>query len=85
MGSRASSVFRELHERFHYAVVDTPATTVADIVLIAPLCHGVLIAARMHATPEPVVRRCIQMLQANQAAVVGCVLTGCSEEEAYCG
>ncbi len=84
VGARASSLFREIAERFHYSLIDTPAaTTVADIGLVAPLCHSVLLVARMHATPEPVLRRCINMLQANQVTVTGCVLTGCAEEEPH--
>lgn len=85
VGARASSVFRELQERFHYTIADTPPATTADIGLVAPLCHCVLVVARMHATPEPVLRRCIQMLQSNQVNVAGCVLTGCDEEEVYAG
>jgi Mrp family chromosome partitioning ATPase len=86
VGTRAISVFREIAERFHYGLIDTPAaTTVADIGLVAPLCHSVLLVARMNTTPEPVLRRCINMLQANQVTITGCVLTGCAEEEAYCG
>jgi succinoglycan biosynthesis transport protein ExoP len=85
VGARASSLFRELQERFHYSLVDTPPATTADIGLVAPLCHCVLVVARMHATPEPVLRRCIQMLQSNQVNVAGCVLTGCDEEEVYAG
>lgn len=86
VGARAVSVFREINERFHYSLIDTPAASaVADIGLIAPLCHSVLMVTRMHSTPEPTLRRCINMLQANQVTITGCILTGCKEEEAYCG
>ncbi|GMV98505.1 MAG: CpsD/CapB family tyrosine-protein kinase [Phycisphaerae bacterium] len=82
-GERVRSVFREISERFHYALIDTPpANTVADIGLIAPLCHSVLIVIRMNRTPEPMVRRCVRMLQANGVPITGSILAGYCEESA---
>lgn len=80
-GERVRSVFREISARFHYGLVDTPAAnTVADLGLIAPLCHSVVLVIRMNRTPEPLVRRCVKMLQANGTAIVGSILAGYSEE-----
>lgn len=82
-GDRVRSIFREIGERFHYALIDTPAAnTVADIGLIAPLCHSVLIVIRMNRTPEPMVRRCVRMLQANGVPITGSILAGYCEETA---
>lgn len=83
-GSRPATLFREINDRFHFGLVDTPpVSTVADVGLIAPLCHSVLLVVRMHRTPEPEVRKSIALLQANHIPIAGCVLAGCVEEEAY--
>ncbi len=74
-------VFREINERFHYCLIDTPPIhAFADIGLIAPLCHSVLIVIRMNATPEPLLQRCVKMLQANHLAITGCILAGYRED-----
>lgn len=74
------AVFREFNERFHYSLIDTPpVNTSADLGLIAPLCHSVLIVVRMHRTPESSLCRCVKMLQANRISIAGCVLAGYSE------
>jgi predicted acyltransferase len=70
-------VFKEINDRFHYSLIDTPAvSSVADIGLIAPLCHSVLIVIRMNRTPEPLLRRSVKMLQANHVPITGCILAG---------
>lgn len=80
-GPRAAALFREMNERFHHNLIDCPpVSTVADIGLIAPLCHSVLIVIRMHSTPEPVVRRSVKMLQANHVPILGCILAGSRDE-----
>jgi succinoglycan biosynthesis transport protein ExoP len=80
---RVGTLFREFGERFNYAIIDTPPVhTVADIGLIAPMCHSVLMVIRMNATPEPVVRRCVRMLQANGTPIAGAILAGESDETA---
>ncbi len=85
-GDRAAQTFREIRERFHYTLADTPPINAfADIGLIGPLCHSVLIVVRMNRTPEPLLRRSVKMLQANQLPITGCVLAGCSDEAAYYG
>lgn len=77
----ARDVFREINERFHYCLIDTPPIHVfADIGLIAPLCHSVLIVIRMNATPEPLLQRCVKMLQANHLSIAGCILAGYRED-----
>lgn len=84
-GTGAAAVFRELTERFHYGLIDTPPTnTVADIGLVAPLCHSIVIVIRMSWTPEHVLRRCVRMLQANHVAIAGSILVGyCEKTMAY--
>ncbi|NLX23430.1 MAG: CpsD/CapB family tyrosine-protein kinase [Phycisphaerae bacterium] len=85
-GDRVAQVFKEIRERFHYTLADTPPINAfADIGLIGPLCHSVLIVVRMNQTPEPLLRRSVKMLQANQLPITGCVLAGCSDEAAYYG
>jgi len=85
-GNRVAEVFREIGERFHYTLVDTPPINAfADIGLIAPLCHYALIVIRMNKTPEPLLRRCVKLLQANHIAVAGSILTGYAEETMSCG
>ncbi|HSW44193.1 MAG TPA: CpsD/CapB family tyrosine-protein kinase [Phycisphaerae bacterium] len=80
-GGVAAGVFREINERYHYALVDTPPIhTCADIGLIGPLCHSVLIVARMNHTPESLLRRSVKMLQANHISVAGCILVGGNED-----
>jgi len=78
---RLGCVFSQLLERFHYVFVDTPPMhDVADVGLIAPLCHSVLLVVRMNRTPEPLVRRSVKVLQANRVPIEGCILTGGREE-----
>jgi capsular exopolysaccharide synthesis family protein len=80
-GARAVAVFREINERFHYGLIDTPPTdTTADIGLIAPLCHSVVIVLRMSRTPEHLLRRCVRMLQANHVEIAGSILVGYCEK-----
>ena len=79
-GPTPSEVFKQIQERFQYTLIDTPAATVADIGLIAPLCHAVLMVIRMNSTPEPLIRRSVQMLQANRVPIAGCILAGCRDE-----
>ena len=84
--SRVAEVFREIGERFHYTLVDTPPINAfADIGLIAPLCHYALIVIRMNKTPEPLLRRCVKLLQANHIAIAGSILTGYNEESMSSG
>ena len=79
----AQRIFRELNERFHYTLVDTPPiNTAADIGLIAPMCHAVVLVIRMHKTPEPVLQRCVKLLQANHLTIAGCILAGCDDQVA---
>jgi polysaccharide biosynthesis transport protein len=75
------SLFKELTERFHYSLIDTPpVNTTADIGLIAPLCHAVMMVIRMNRTPEPLLCRCVKMLQANHVSIAGCILAGYTEK-----
>jgi capsular exopolysaccharide synthesis family protein len=81
VGERVPGVFKEIADRFHYVLIDTPPmNTVADIGLIAPLCHGVLVVIRMNRTPEPVLRRCVKLMQANRVPIVGSILAGYSDQ-----
>lgn len=80
-GAAATHVFREINDRFHYGLIDTPPTgTVADIGLVAPLCHAVVIVIRLGKTPEHLLQRCVRMLQANRVAIAGSILVGYSEK-----
>ncbi|HOA74942.1 MAG TPA: CpsD/CapB family tyrosine-protein kinase [Phycisphaerae bacterium] len=81
----AAAVFREINGRFHYGLIDTPpASTVADIGLVAPLCHSVVIVLRMGKTPEHLLQRCVRMLQANHVAIAGSILVGYCEQTMAC-
>ena len=85
-GDQIHDVFRQIHERYHYALVDTPPIhTCADIGLIGPLCHSVLVVVRMNHTPEPLARRCVKTLQANRMTVAGCILTQAPEDAIHAG
>jgi protein-tyrosine kinase len=79
-GPAAIDLFRQIQERFQYTLIDTPAAAVADIGLIAPLCQAVMMVIRMNSTPETLVRRSVQMLQANRVPIAGCILAGCRDE-----
>jgi len=80
-GDPVSELFREIGERYHYALVDTPPVhTCADIGLIGPLCHSVLVVIRMNRTPEPLLLRSVKMLQANHMVIAGCILAGVNNE-----
>ena len=82
---RVSVLFREISERFHYGLIDTPPSdTVADVGLVAPLCHSAIFVIRMNATPEPLVRRCVRMLQANGVLIAGSILVGGCDDTAEC-
>ncbi len=78
--SAATAMFRQVQERFDYTLLDTPPVeTSADIGLIGPLCHAVLMVIRMNHTPESLLCRSVRQLQASQIPVAGCILTGYSE------
>lgn len=76
-GASVAGILRELNERFHYSLIDTPAVnSAADMGLIGPLCHSVLIVIRMNRTPQSLLCRCVKMLQANHVSIAGCILAG---------
>lgn len=80
-GASAAATFREINQRFHYSLIDTPPTdAAADIGLIAPLCHSVIIVIRMNHTPEHLMQRCVRMLQANRVEIAGSILVGYCEK-----
>lgn len=71
------AMLRELNERFHYSLLDAPSVQqTADIGLIGPLCHSVLLVVRMNRTPESLVSRSVKTLQANRVSIAGCILAG---------
>jgi Mrp family chromosome partitioning ATPase len=77
--------FREITERFHYGLIDTPPLhNAADTGLIAPMCHAVIMVVRMNRTPEPLLNRCVKMLQANRVTIAGCILAGYTEAAMSC-
>lgn len=79
--TNAVAIFQEINDRFHFSLVDTPpASTVADIGLVALLSQSVLIVVRMGKTPEHVLQRCVRMLQANHVAIAGSILVGYCEK-----
>ena len=84
-GKLIGSFFKEMTERFHYSLIDTPPVhEAADTGLIAPLCHAVIMVVRMNRTPEPLLNRCVKMLQANRVTVAGCILAGYTETAMSC-
>jgi len=77
----AAAMFKEFGKRFHYSLIDTPPVdTVSDIGMIAPMCHSIIMVIRMNRTPEPVLHRCVKMLQANHVSIAGSILTGYDEQ-----
>ncbi len=84
-GRLVPPTFKEINDRFHFALVDTPPIEkTADIGLIAPMCHAALVVVRMHRTPEPALKRSVKLLQASKVPITGCVLTGCERSVHYC-
>jgi Mrp family chromosome partitioning ATPase len=84
-GKLVGSFFKEITDRFHYSLIDTPPVhEAADTGLIAPLCHAVIMVVRMNRTPEPLLNRCVKMLQANRVTVAGCILAGYTETAISC-
>lgn len=76
-GGRASSLAKELRERFHYSLLDTSAIDpYADVGLIGGLCHSLMLVIRMNRTPEPVLQKCVKSLEANNIALAGGILVG---------
>ncbi len=76
-GGRATSLAKELRDRFHYSLLDTPAIDpFADVGLIGALCHSVMLVIRMNRTPEPVLQKCVKSLEVNNIAVAGGILVG---------
>lgn len=74
---RTSSIFRRFQSDFHYTLVDTPpATTVTDVNIIGQMCSGVIIVVRLNVTPEPIARRAVRLLKANNIPILGCLLIG---------
>jgi len=84
-GPRAAHLYKEIKDRFNYGLIDTPpVNSAADIGLIGPMCHSVIIIIRMHRTPEHWLKRCVKMLQANHIPIEGCILAGyCDETMGY--
>ncbi|UCG32831.1 MAG: CpsD/CapB family tyrosine-protein kinase [Phycisphaerales bacterium] len=73
----AQNVFDDLRKRFHYVLVDTPpVNTVADVGIIGQNCYGVIMIVRMHHTHEPMAKRAVKQLQANNVNILGCVALG---------
>jgi len=80
----ARNVFDDLRKRFHYVLVDTPpVNTVADVGIIGQNCYGVIMIVRMHQTHEPMAKRAIKQLQANNVNILGCVVLGRHDAGAY--
>ena len=74
---RAGAVFDDLRDQYSYVLVDTPPSSeVADAGIVGQLADAALIVVRMGKTPQPVVKRTIQTLQASQVNLLGCVLAG---------
>ena len=74
---RAAAVFDDLRDRYSYVLVDTPPSCdLADAGIVGQLADGVVVVVRIGRTPQPVVKRIVQTLQASQVNLIGCVLTG---------
>ncbi|MCP4593780.1 MAG: CpsD/CapB family tyrosine-protein kinase [bacterium] len=85
-GERTRSVFRWFESQYHITTVDTPpATTVTDVGILGQFCSGVLMVVRMHRTPEPLAKRAVRMLQANNVPILGCLLVGRDDRTAGYG
>ncbi len=73
----AKATFQRFQKEFHYTIIDTPpATTVADVGIIGQMAFGAIFLIRMHRTPEPLARRAVKLLLANNVNIVGSVVIG---------
>jgi len=79
LNSRASTnLFDEIHESFHYVVVDTPSVQrSSDVAVIGALCGGVVMVVRMHRAASQVVKKSVRWLQSNNLHVMGCIAAAC--------
>lgn len=74
--NRTRDVFQMLQAQYDYVLIDTPpATTVADVCTLAPLCHQIVVVILMNRTPEPLVQKTVRLLQTNHGRILGCILT----------
>ena len=74
---RARSVFRRFGKEFQYVLVDTPpAASVADAGIVGQMTHGMVFVIRMHHTHEPLARRAVKLLTANNVPIIGSVVIG---------
>jgi Mrp family chromosome partitioning ATPase len=65
-------VVASLRSRFDRIVIDAPPMSVADTVVLARFCDGVLIVVRAGQTPKPAVERALEGV--DRAKVLGLVL-----------
>jgi capsular exopolysaccharide synthesis family protein len=73
---RVLDVFERLGKEFDYVVVDTPPlTSFTDGAIVAALCDGALVLARIKYTTSSALRRALQTLQTANATVLGTVVT----------
>lgn len=73
----ARAVFARFQREYHYTIVDTPpATTVADVGIIAQMTSGVIFIIRMHRTSEPIARHALKHMVGNNINVLGGLLIG---------
>ncbi|MGD8452864.1 MAG: polysaccharide biosynthesis tyrosine autokinase [Phycisphaerae bacterium] len=69
-------VMAHLRASFDYVLLDLPpVNTVSDVSMLAPQCDGVILVVEMHRTPEPTAQQAVRTLQANNARILGCILT----------
>lgn len=74
---KARTAFARFQKEFHYTIVDTPpATTVADVGILAQMTSGVLMVIRMHRTPEPLAKRAVKHLINNNIPIIGSIVIG---------
>ncbi len=77
---RAAAIFDDLRDRYTYVLVDTPPSSdVADAGIVGQLADAAFLVIHMGKTPQPVVRKVVQTLQASHINLLGCVLTSADD------
>ena len=71
------TVFKRVHNEYHYIFVDTPpATTVTDVGIIGQMCSGVIMVVRLNRTHEAAGKRAVRLLQSNNIRIIGALIVG---------
>jgi capsular exopolysaccharide synthesis family protein len=74
---RMRTLLRNLKQRFHYVLIDTPeATTTSDATLLGAMADGVIVVVRLGTTPKGYVEQTCRTLESLGSNLLGTCLTG---------